>query len=540
MQAITFTLELLEPLLTTGLEGDPNSGVSLNYVPGSVLRGALIARYLNKKPGNPSPLNLDPVDPTERALFFDGTVRYLNAYPLAVASDHETEPIRPVPLSWYIEKDKEPKTYVFDLCWQSTQKAFGDNKPNKPLPRPFFYFHEGNIVTVTPKRRLAVHTQRDRRKGRATEEEGAVYRYESIVSGERFGGVILFADNAEQELIDQIKELLTDAQLRLGGSRTAGYGRARVADIVYDPQNKDWYEFLIRETISKGRQFTLTLLSNALIRDQYGQYQADLTAEEVTSRLGKEVTSVGDRTFKRAEVIGGFNRKWGLPLPQVVSLKAGSVFSFNAESEISPADFKRLIDDGIGDRRAEGFGRVAINLNTSQRLDWLPSEDRERIEPVEIKSNTSKKVAGHMLERILRQRLDQQLVEMAGRYEIKNAPPNSQIARLRAVVREAMLVGNEQPITDFFKSIKSIAGRHFARAQVFDGPNRVGSLEDWVKDRLNKLDQFTPELPLLGKDDLLKADYNKALKLEYHLRLIDGVLVRAAKENNQREAAGGR
>ena len=45
MLALTFTLELKEPLLMTAIEGDPNSAVSLPFVPGSALRGALAGRY---------------------------------------------------------------------------------------------------------------------------------------------------------------------------------------------------------------------------------------------------------------------------------------------------------------------------------------------------------------------------------------------------------------------------------------------------------------------------------------------------------------
>ena len=46
MIALSFELCLKEPLLATALEGDPNSAVSLPFIPGSMLRGALIGRYL--------------------------------------------------------------------------------------------------------------------------------------------------------------------------------------------------------------------------------------------------------------------------------------------------------------------------------------------------------------------------------------------------------------------------------------------------------------------------------------------------------------
>ena len=45
MPGFTYVLELLEPLLANSLAGDANSAQSLPYVPGSLIRGALINVY---------------------------------------------------------------------------------------------------------------------------------------------------------------------------------------------------------------------------------------------------------------------------------------------------------------------------------------------------------------------------------------------------------------------------------------------------------------------------------------------------------------
>ena len=47
MKAITFLLHTKQPLLATSLQGDPNSDVSFSYIPGSMIRGVLIGRYLH-------------------------------------------------------------------------------------------------------------------------------------------------------------------------------------------------------------------------------------------------------------------------------------------------------------------------------------------------------------------------------------------------------------------------------------------------------------------------------------------------------------
>ena len=42
MKAITYTITLEQPVLVTSLDGDPNSGVAFDYIPGSVIRGMII------------------------------------------------------------------------------------------------------------------------------------------------------------------------------------------------------------------------------------------------------------------------------------------------------------------------------------------------------------------------------------------------------------------------------------------------------------------------------------------------------------------
>ncbi len=109
MKVINYRIDLLEPTLVTSLQGDPNSAVAFDYLPGSVLRGILIGKYLGSK-------SADASDGTLRRLFFDGTTRYLNGYPLD-AYDH---PGLPVPVSWQQVKDDRRKIEIFDFASRST------------------------------------------------------------------------------------------------------------------------------------------------------------------------------------------------------------------------------------------------------------------------------------------------------------------------------------------------------------------------------------------------------------------------------------
>lgn len=96
MKVITYHINLLEPVLVTSLSGDPNSAKAFDYLPGSVLRGAIIAQIYGKRES----LSLE--DPTIKRLFFNGSTRYLNGYLL-----YKNQRTLPVPLSWQEPKEKE-------------------------------------------------------------------------------------------------------------------------------------------------------------------------------------------------------------------------------------------------------------------------------------------------------------------------------------------------------------------------------------------------------------------------------------------------
>jgi CRISPR-associated protein Csx10 len=507
MKAVTFTINLLEPLLATGLEGDPNAGVSQNYVSGSVLRGAIIGLYLrdeNKK-------QLDLTD-GERRLFFDGTVHFLDSYQLANTENGEVRSL-PTPLAWQEEKDADDNSFR-NFCVTDRVENY------KNLGNPFFAFESDDfttsntIVAIRPKRRLAVHINRSITGNTSGENDSQVFRYESIAEGAEFCGAILSED---KNLLERIESLIKGRKVNLGGSRTAGYGKAIFLNVKL---NNDWNEPQVTQnfSIASGETFSITLLSNALVRDRNGQFQAELTAED----LGLKATPDEGKTFKRSELVGGFNRKWGLPLPQQLSIKAGSVFTFTADEPITTDKIIELHKTGIGERHLDGFGRIAVNLNNENHsMDW-----KEESPAAASDKSIENDFASQIAMRILRQRMGSQLVELINHSRIDSGIKNSQLSRLRLIVHKVLRKESEVSAVDnFFANLKKTATEQFQKTKVSDE-----KLDVWVKNRIAREDSFEPkkEISLGGKT--FNSD---GLKLEYHLRLIDGVLAKAVKENKQ-------
>ncbi len=163
-----------------------------------------------------------------------GGVRYLNAY-LVVGPGTDARRSVPQVASWRVAKHRkeEPdRIDVYDLAvdqsqWPAEQVA---------KVREVYPTIEGVDTWIGFLSRVdRVHHQRDRMVGRATEDRGAVFRYQGLAAAQDFAGLIAIdADDhgAAQSLADSIRNALGD-EILFGRSRRAGYGGA--AKISWQP-----------------------------------------------------------------------------------------------------------------------------------------------------------------------------------------------------------------------------------------------------------------------------------------------------------------
>lgn len=512
MIALPLRITLQEPLLATSLEGDPNSATSYPFIPGSLIRGALATWYWKTRQ-----LADLAVDETARRLFLAGTTRFLNAYPL----DREGHRTLPVPLSWMKEKGSKPPARIYD--W-SLGRENTDLEQPKTLNNPFCRLADGVVELCTPLRRFNVHTQRDRKMGRATGKSGAVFRYESLAPGQIFGAVILFDHETDVGLLHP---LLADGTMLLGGSHGAGYGLVAVE--AEEPQS-NWREInRPLADIPAGETFILTLLSDALVRNENGQYTTTLTQEMLAYWLDVRSVKIHD-IFKRSGVIGGFNRKWGLPLPQTSVIRAGSVFVLKSDKPVTAAAITSLESHGIGYRRTEGFGRVVINWHSEEEL-WLQKiEPEAQIEQPRLLAGESLALAQQMARRLLQRKVDGKLTDYINdlRFQPRGIRP-SQLARLRVIARSAQRDNDTERVLDWLRDFQPTARKQFESARV-----RGDRLLDWLNARLTNPPSVWTQISLqqdslsaIGQE---RAELTEELAREVTLRLIDGVLARAIKE----------
>jgi CRISPR-associated protein Csx10 len=513
MKAIILTLEAQQPILATSFQGDPNSDVSYSYIPGSMIRGAVIRRYMQQK--KLSSLRLS--DEEVKRLFFDANrTRYLNAY----LQSQEKKRTLPLPLSWFKDKDAELKEdspiTVYDFSLDK-----GDEPATPKSVGEYFWAKERGVVKLyKEKRQINIHNFRDRQKGRSTDEQGEIFRYEALDGGQTFQSAILCEDSDATT----IQGLLTKSNIWLGGSQTAGYGHTKIINLEIRDR---WDEIGVPAKDRKqDKVLSITLLSDTLLRNEWGQPVADPTlikqaVEEVLNITLLEIGSI----FASNTLIGGFNLKWGLPLPQVPALVAGSVIIFE-DIEITSNQIQQLEDRGIGERREEGFGRVAVNWlkNEEFKVSFPNLSTTSRLPP--LKNGRSHLLAEQMAERIVRNKLEQQLQKQLSYLVLEGDITNSQLSRLEIVTRQGLASCSRLSVFRLLRYLPSNARRQFQQAKVSGKPfdqqiyKWLRQPKSWVS---NPQDL---EINIAG----ITKGLSHRLAREYTLRLIMALAKKATKE----------
>jgi CRISPR-associated protein Csx10 len=547
MAVLTYQIRFLEPVLVTKLDGDPNSNISHDYLPGSVLRAALLGRFASDNNVAVKDVLEDERTKADAARLFFGRARFLSAYPV----DRLNNRTLPKPLSWRQSKsarneardDEKHNVPIYDFAI-----AQRDNDQYQRAEGIFCFMGDrgSTVRLVSPERQVMIHTQRasrdgKRNYGRALKGDEAVYRYESLAAGQVFAAVIL-CDEADAELF----ESLLKGEYSLGGARTAGYGRVRIENA----KRIDTWREAPSQIEDAAHELIVTLTSDVLLRNPHGQYVADaeLLARHIAERLGVEAPL--EQAFVSAHPVGGFNRKWGLPLPQALAFEMGSVLVLKPAQPVSADRLRALEESGIGERRVDGFGRLVFNW---QYCEQLSIEAPVRSEPASKSIGgdaLSKEVAQRMAERILRARMEVQLMAQAGRIHIERSPGRTQLSRLRNIVLDELRQPKPTQITrgqetksrlqwfldDILK--RQVTREAWGRARV--EPNGK-ALVEWIKSvhdaDVDDADKWRKavglrdkEVPKVEVGNDVSAELTATMRREFSLRLIAEVLKRAAKQ----------
>lgn len=377
----------------------------LSHIPGRLVRGALAAEVLRscQDPSHGHNHAECPQPTLCRALFGEDLL-FADAHPLKLNTDG------PFLLPATAVSCKDHSGFrgkgdgVFDTligraCWELLQPVAMQYAPRCPVcggrTKGFggaYGVANGVYRSEKVSRELLTRVAINRRRGVAEEELlYAINALSQFVPGEtedpcqetRFedsryvGSIHLSDDGLAMAVSDQLRRVF-----RLGGGSSRGLGRVRVAVIATpawptvaerlerfnDMVAERWS--LMSQWTSRGngslhRIFVVTLQSDAVLSADGWQPDVRLSEAMVWRVCGESGRPPADlrlvRSYTTPVTRSGFQSAWGLPKMTDLAVQAGGVYLYQVDALDGWAQrLERLEAQGVGSRRAEGFGRVRV------------------------------------------------------------------------------------------------------------------------------------------------------------------------------------
>lgn len=391
----TLLLEALGPIsIRTGRNAAGSQ--TLRFIPGNSLRGALAAAHQL----------LRPTSTDEFAEFFlSDAIQFGNAYPSEAPEKDEGVPARPLPLTArsckrYPGFDKTSgeqhgivdaliPSLLFTITDQNAVDVLapidacsstisGSQLCGEPLQSIRGFFRNSDTGSgyslVTPQVQLTAHIGINRSRG--TVQDGVLYQHEAIVRGTVFESTWRGDGSTLERVIFFAEEAADMGLLRVGTSRTRGFGELGLKASREDTDTieslissrlekfmKRLHDYAIRFEISlpDGLYVPITLNSDVIVRDNFGRYLGTPPPdywEDIGFPPGTKVVWSAAESRR----IMGWDALLGLPKDDQWGLAMGSVlvlFVPGALVDVLPL-LTSLEKYGLGDRRNEGFGRVLV------------------------------------------------------------------------------------------------------------------------------------------------------------------------------------
>jgi hypothetical protein len=380
-EEIRLAVRLLEPVVAGSRPLVGNLLPSEPFVPGTLLLGALAGRVLAAG---------HPADEAFLRAFRGGGVLFPDLVPvaesggryrpgLAAPRDLSTCGNGPGPAAvqghgvW--SHLFGPAQGEHRSCPKCRDAGKGDVKPSRLEgwlfdPSGGFATDAGETFALRRRSREETKIEVDPATGRVANE--SLYHRETIPAGTLLAGTL----RARPGALDLLRDagIFTgaegDATLRLGKRHGRGYGLVRLAWTAADPEERTAARKLDRDRIAallwNACPVAVVCNTRLVLRDRFGRCLQSLTA----GAMGLE--GVADAACAvHVRPVGGFWRHVGLPRRGAVALAPGSVLRVSAATD-ADALADRLValayDGAVGERTAEGFGRIAV---APFAYDWL-------------------------------------------------------------------------------------------------------------------------------------------------------------------------
>lgn len=335
---VVFSIVNLEDVKmgTSGAQYDAE--YALSYIAGSSIRGAYINKYMKK-------YKLKDIEGKHKEKLLKGQLKFLNAY-----LEVDKERTKPFPLCFYAEKDKlknfKDGVNVLNAFEQETKLMIRKESYDRVKLHEFcIYDDEYEGVKIKKSMNLHITTQKEKRN---------LFRYEALTKGQKFQGII---EAEDEEIAKECKEILKDSIFYFGGSKGSGYGKCKITSVKIEDYNPEIKDFNV-EDFDKGKIYILAL-SNIISIDEFGRNISYIDKDYLEDKLNIKDVKL-NKSIIETVAISGYNNKWMCRTPKIHGIKQGSVFEYTFKGKLDNEKTMKLMDEGIGDRTEEGYGRILI------------------------------------------------------------------------------------------------------------------------------------------------------------------------------------
>ena len=353
MRTLDLLLTLRDDLVASASSATEGAHETLDFIPGAMLLGAVAARLYRELP------RAQAYD-----MFHSGRMRFGDGLPVGP----DRAPGFPMPLCWH-EKKTEGAVDIGWIVPDRLRNFQHDRFRHGEQPKQMREGHvrlDGCVLTV--RKTLRMKTALDPASGRIA--EGQLFGYEAICAGQVFRARVAADADLPEVLWQRLAAVIAGGELVLGRSRSAEYGRVRVA--VDTPP-------FAGPTTGKTADGRLTLwcLSDLALIDENGQP----TLEPSPERLGLGKGKVEwEATFLRFRSYVPWNAyRCAYDVERQV-IRRGSVITLSLDEPPS-VDRLAALAGGTGLWREAGLGWLWANPPLLSTLHPVLAERTMREEP---------------------------------------------------------------------------------------------------------------------------------------------------------------
>ncbi|MHB2148283.1 RAMP superfamily CRISPR-associated protein [Calditrichota bacterium LG25] len=416
---IKFQITTKAPVLLTRIAGNTYILNTDKYIPGSASRGMLANYFL--KTHNLSREKAHE-DPEFYRWFLGGDIIFTNSY--ITDSDNGNQLVcYPTPVSMEKEKYGDDSEF-FDVL------LFNTDESDTTKVGDYCYIENGLLYHTNVKTSLNFHHARDRKSN--TPKEGDFFNYEAILPEQTFTGMIIGSKENLEKFYNRLGKQFT---AYLGRSRNSQYGRV---EFTFLNNGAELFRVELdnvpnEETELSTGETSLTLLSDTIIYDQYGNPSTDLYL------LEKYLNAKILKAFVKTSSVENFISVWKLRRPSEVCFSAGSCFLIKV-SEANKTHLLKLQKEGIGERLNEGFGRFVLGWQRESNYDKYELSNHYVLKPRQQIAPLTRDLLYHTIKTHLFQVVELQAITDARKFldeskSNKGLPSKSLIGRLELLIQ---------------------------------------------------------------------------------------------------------